>query len=140
MISRTTGLKHEQVEKLHEELIKQAIQNAQEKNNLIEKFSLLPHPEGGLYHEIYRAADFVKPIDSRYNGEERSAATIIYYLLGGDDFSSWHKVISDESWQYCSGSSLTLYFIDQNAELKKIKTGNPALEEDAVYQFTILPF
>ena len=45
---------------------------------LIALLNLQPHPEGGHYREVYRAADFVQPADAR---GKRSALTSIYFLL-----------------------------------------------------------
>lgn len=107
-------------------------------DKLVEKLGLIPHPEGGYFKETYRSKDVVKPTDKRYKGEERKASTAIYYLLGGEDFSSFHQVNSDELWQYCSGSPLTLYVIDKNShKLKEIQIGDPLQHENANYQYCI---
>lgn len=106
-------------------------------NKLVKKLGLISHPEGGFYKELYRSRDVIQPKDERYKGEDRCASTVIYYLLGGKDFSAWHKVNSDELWQYCSGSPLTLYIIGANDELKKIKIGDALKNEDCDYQYTV---
>lgn len=104
---------------------------------LVKKLELIPHPEGGYFKELYRSKDIVKPSDKRYEGESRSASTSIYYLLGGKDFSSFHKVNSDEIWQYCSGCPLTLYVIGKDTLLKTIKIGNPLEDPQATYQYCV---
>lgn len=108
-----------------------------ELDRLVQKLELAAHPEGGFYKEIYRSSDTIKPLDARYNGNERAAATVIYYLLKRNDFSAWHRVNSDESWQYCSGSSLTLYIIESDAKLKKVLIGNPYIDDNAVFHYTV---
>jgi predicted cupin superfamily sugar epimerase len=39
----------------------------------------------------------------------RHACTAIYYLLEGEQFSSFHIQKSDEQWHFYTGSSLTPY-------------------------------
>jgi predicted cupin superfamily sugar epimerase len=46
--------------------------------NLVEKFHLLPHPEGGYYAETFRS-DFPVLVDDPLN--RRMASTAIYFLL-----------------------------------------------------------
>lgn len=106
-------------------------------DRLVKKLDLIPHPEGGYFKETYRSKDTVKPSDKRYQGESRSASTAIYYLLGGEDFSSFHKVGSDEIWQYCAGCSLTLYIIGKDTALKTVKIGDPLKEEGTTYQYCV---
>ncbi len=76
---------------------------------LIELLQLQPHPEGGWYREIHRASATVRPADGR---PDRSALTVIYFLLQRGQFSAWHVVASDECWQYCEGASLELLMFD----------------------------
>ncbi|QDT56122.1 hypothetical protein Pan44_41730 [Caulifigura coniformis] len=76
---------------------------------LISLLELQPHPEGGWYREIHRAAAQVMPDDGR---PARSALTVIYFLLERGQFSAWHVVSSDECWQYCEGDPLELLTFD----------------------------
>ena len=79
--------------------------------SIIETLSLQPHPEGGFYREMYRSGLLVK--DSM-GLRSRSAYTSIYYLLTGDDFSSWHRIQSDETWYFHLGCDVLIYFFDKN--------------------------
>lgn len=72
---------------------------------LIEKLDLLPHPEGGYYRENYRAP---LRIASQTHQGDRAAFTSIYFLLDGSQYSAWHRVGSDESWFFHTGSDLEL--------------------------------
>src|SRR5690606_6025054 len=72
---------------------------------LIESLGLLPHPEGGYFREIHRSAGAVVPEDGR---DARSALTLIYFLLGEEQVSRWHRVASDETWHFHEGAPLEL--------------------------------
>ena len=76
---------------------------------LIRSLRLQPHPEGGHYREIHRSMLGVRPEDGR---RTRSALTLIYFLLDAQGQSRWHRVGSDEAWQYVEGAPLELFRID----------------------------
>ena len=57
-----------------------------------------------------------------YEGN-RSICTGIYYLLLGNQFSSFHRMKSDEIWHFYAGSSITLYMIQKNGSLNEIRLG-----------------
>lgn len=78
-------------------------------DELIELLSLVPHPEGGYYREIFRAAITV---EGTPHGAPRSASTAIYFLLPAGSFSAWHRVASDEAWHFYDGDPLELHTID----------------------------
>lgn len=79
----------------------------------IKKLQLFPHPEGGYFKEIYRSEGVIAQpsLPDRYNGG-RVYSTTIYYLLESGDFSSLHRLKSDEQWFHIDGSSLTIHSID----------------------------
>ena len=54
---------------------------------------------------------------------QKSAYTSIYYLLASEDFSSWHRIKSDETWYFHSGCDVIIYFFDMNKELQTIQLG-----------------
>lgn len=72
---------------------------------LITALELSPHPEGGWFREIHRAAYAVRPADGR---GERAAITVIWFLLVRGVSSRWHRVASDEVWQFVEGAPLDL--------------------------------
>lgn len=73
---------------------------------LIVALSLQPHPEGGFYRELFRAAGSVDPLDGR---PHRAALTSIDFLLPQGHASAWHRVRSDEAWHLLEGSPLQLW-------------------------------
>lgn len=82
----------------------------------IKKLNLEKHPEGGYFVNTYRSD---KTIDLRdYNGA-RYACTAIYYLLTGNQFSSFHIMKSDEIWHFYLGSSITLHILDSKGRLNE---------------------
>ena len=78
--------------------------------SLIERLALQPHPEGGWYREVHRAAERV--VTAR---GPRSALTTIYYLLEQGQLSRWHVVESDEVWHFYGGAPLELLAYDSSA-------------------------
>lgn len=103
----------------------------------IEKLGLTPHPEGGYYKEVYRSEIQISEhgLPSRYSGS-RKAVTSIYFLLKSDDISKFHKLKSDESWHFYTGSPLTIHQIDKAGTYSKIRLGSD-LEKDMTFQYTI---
>jgi len=72
-------------------------------SDLIARLGLKPHPEGGWYREMHRAADRVETARG-----PRAAITTIYYLLEQAQISRWHVVSSDEIWHFHAGAPLEL--------------------------------
>ena len=66
---------------------------------IIAALQLVPHPEGGWYHETFRAAAGM---------EERSAVSAIYYLLRAGELSRWHRIDATEIWHWYAGAPLLL--------------------------------
>jgi predicted cupin superfamily sugar epimerase len=88
---------------------------------IVERFGLAPHPEGGFFSEVYRSMLRVDH-PGVPNGLEsgRSAGTLIYFLLCGDDFSGFHRVRwSDEVWHLYAGGPLELFTIDGQGKLER---------------------
>ena len=68
-------------------------------DEIIARYGLAPHPEGGHYRETYRALP---------EGGGRGAVTSIYYLLRAGEFSHWHRIDAVEIWHYHAGAALRL--------------------------------
>ena len=68
-------------------------------DEIIARYGLAPHPEGGHYREIFRAS-------AEVGG--RGAVTSIYYLLRAGETSAWHRVDAVEIWHYHAGDALRL--------------------------------
>ena len=92
---------------------------------LIKRFGLLPHPEGGYYKETYRSAESI-PKDSlpgRFTGN-RNFSTAIYFLLEEGSFSAFHRIRSDECWHFYAGGTLLVHIINPNGKLETVNLGN----------------
>ena len=72
---------------------------------LIDKYKLIPHPEGGYYAVVYESKQTVK---SPVVNKVRKALTHIYFLLLKGQVSIFHKVVHDEIWNFYEGDSLKL--------------------------------
>jgi uncharacterized protein len=101
---------------------------------IVERFELLPHPEGGYFREIHRSAIALDhPAIDPSRGARRSGGTLIYFLLADGDFSALHRVRwSDEIWHLYAGGPLELHTIDANAHyVKRVLTGDLTRGEPA---------
>ena len=75
---------------------------------LIKELALEPHPEGGWYREEHRSTITV----CRNDGAQRSALTLIWFLLTHGDISRWHRVRgADETWHHAGGDPLELWIL-----------------------------
>jgi predicted cupin superfamily sugar epimerase len=81
---------------------------------------MVAHPEGGFYVECYRSDNFNLLSD----GRQRPYCTHIYYLLPSGDFSSWHKIKSDEIWHHYSGDPLVVVSLAEKEGVVKQKIGS----------------
>lgn len=100
----------------------------------IKTLGLLPHPEGGYFKEIYRAAGIISQpnLPMRYSGG-RAYSTSIYYLLEGTDFSSLHRLDSDEQWFHIDGSALTIHSIAPDGTYKAHQIGKDLKNGESPY-------
>jgi predicted cupin superfamily sugar epimerase len=85
-------------------------------HNLISRFNLSPHPEGGFFAETYRS----------------ESSTGIYYLLGQGDQSCFHRIKSDEMWHFYSGDPMVIVEINQKGEIKETELG-----ANATFQYVV---
>lgn len=105
-------------------------------SELISKFNLLPHPEGGYFAETYRSPN---QFDNNQNGDfpsKRNWSTAIYFLLVKDSFSAFHKIKSDEVWHFYFGSPIEVLEITPTGELKKTVLGTN-FNQGEVFQYTV---
>jgi predicted cupin superfamily sugar epimerase len=83
----------------------------------IKKLELILHPEGGYYKQIYSSKLQIERMkDNGSDNWKRSLSTSIYFLLRSGDVSKFHKLKSDELWYFHTGSSLTLYTMDEEGK------------------------
>ena len=71
---------------------------------IIQKFELEAHPEGGFYKRTYVA-------------ENNSFSSIIFLLAEGN-FSAFHKIKSDEQWNWYDGDAIVIH---EQTNMKKTR-------------------
>jgi len=98
---------------------------------LVEKFDLIPHPEGGYYKEIYRSKESIsqEALPARFTGD-RNFSTAIYFLLEHGNFSAFHRIQSDECWHFYAGQTLHVHVIHPDGKYELIKLGNDFTNEE----------
>ena len=112
-------------------------------DELIERYQLAPHEEGGHFAVIYSSAMSITRtssalISSAWTVYPRALCTAIYYLLRHAESSRLHRILSEELWIHISGQSLVVSFIrDDNAAAVQTRLG-PVTDPLAV-QFMFVP-
>lgn len=89
---------------------------------LISSLQLQPHPEGGYYTEVYRSGGIIEIEEDEFP-DGRNYNTAIYYLLGSDDQSHFHRIRSDEIWHHYEGSPITIHMISNLGEKRTLHLG-----------------
>lgn len=81
---------------------------------LLASYSFESHPEGGSYLETYRSE-----CESSFVGFTglRSSCTGIYFLLKEGEFSSLHRIKSDEMWHFYLGGPLEIIEVTPEGRL-----------------------
>lgn len=77
-------------------------------DEIIARYGLKPHPEGGHYRETFRAPA---------GDGDRGAVTAIYYLLKSSEISAWHRIDAVEIWHYHAGDVLRLDLSSDGVEI-----------------------
>lgn len=103
-------------------------------DRLIEKLGLQPlSGEGGYFSKVYRS-----PIEIPVRREPaapsvtRSLGSSIYYLITPDDFSSLHRLKSDEIFHFYLGDPAEMIQISESGEKKTILLGPDVLHGQQV--------
>ncbi len=73
--------------------------------NLIDKYNLVPYPEGGYYAVVYESK---QAVTSPVVNKNRKAITHIYLLLLKGRVSLFHTVAHDELWNLYEGDPVKL--------------------------------
>lgn len=91
----------------------------------IVRLQLEAHPEGGYYRETYRSDVTIsrEALPPGFSGP-RAAATAIYFLIEGENFSAFHRLRSDELWHHYAGSPLQVHAIDSAGAYSSLILGN----------------
>lgn len=105
--------------------------------DLVKKYEMLPHPEGGWYKETYRSNELINGIalPERFS-ENRSFSTAIYFLMENGNFSGFHRIKSDECWHFYAGQTLLVYVINNTGNLDIIRLGNN-IELGECFQYVV---
>lgn len=82
---------------------------------LIEKYKLQAHPEGGYFSEVYTAPYMYS--DTRETGGS------IYFLLDQNDISHFHVIDCDEIWYYHEGFGMRITMIDTDGKISHADLG-----------------
>jgi len=90
----------------------------------VEHLELQPHPEGGYFKEVYRSAETIPMagLPDRFAGP-RNYATSIYFLLESHQFSTLHRIQSDEAWHFYAGSAITVHEIHSSGAARQLVIG-----------------
>jgi hypothetical protein len=97
--------------------------NAQE---VIQRWGLQPHPEGGYYRELYRSPLTVTLQDAAPT--TYAACTHIYWVLQRGDFSAWHRVRQgDELWHWYGGDALEVHTLSPEYACQILSATQPCV-------------
>ncbi|MFN8281800.1 MAG: cupin domain-containing protein [Chitinophagales bacterium] len=66
--------------------------------DIIKKYELEKHPEGGFYKRTFL--------------QEEHKFSSILFLLTNDNFSAFHRIQSDEQWNWYYGDAIVIHEID----------------------------
>ena len=91
--------------------------------DIINKFEMTAHPEGGYYKETYRSSTLIET-----NFGKRPLSTGIYFLLKAGDVSHFHRIKSDEMWHFYGGDPLIVVEIDESGKLIETRLGTNILK------------
>jgi predicted cupin superfamily sugar epimerase len=106
--------------------------------DVIRLLKLEKHPcEGGWFRETYRSSEKISgsSLPKRYQAD-RSFATLIFYLISEQAFSTYHRVKSDEIFHYYLGDVAILSIISPEGKLSTIELGSN-LEQGNVIQAVV---
>ena len=76
---------------------------------IVRLLNMAPHPEGGWFVETFR---------DQPGPDGRARCTVIYFLLGADQVSAWHKVDASEIWLWQAGAPLALTISEDGVEAR----------------------
>jgi len=99
----------------------------------ITKLNLQPHPEGGVFREVFRAGGKIprSALDGDVRGD-RSFSTAIQFLLRAGELSVFHRLRFDELWCFCEGEPLILHILSGTRGYSSVRLG-PRAETGEVF-------
>ena len=77
--------------------------------DIIGRFGLEPHVEGGAFRELYRDGEA---------REGRGTSGVIYYYLGPEEHADFHVLDSDEYWLYHGGADLEIWSVQPDGAMR----------------------
>lgn len=86
---------------------------------LVGELALQPHPEGGFYAQTFRS-----DVEVMAPWAPRKAITSIHFLLPAGDFSSFHRLRSDEIWHHYCGAPVAIDVIEADGRHEQIVIGD----------------
>ena len=103
----------------------------------IDKLKMEQHPEGGYYKRLYASEENIRTVGlpERFTSTRR-LMSCIYFLLTADNFSSFHKLQSDEIWNFYTGQAVKLTTIIARGELNQKLLG-PDMEQGQAFQLAV---
>ena len=104
---------------------------------LISALQLERHVEGGWFREVYRSEGII-PGESLPEGFSglRNYCTSVYFLLQGEEISSFHRIRSDEIWHYYDGNSPVAVVVLTPEGTQEIRVGKE-LSKGEVFQAVV---
>ena len=96
-------------------------------DNIIQRFGLQPHPEGGHYTETYRGSTNVNAAWG-----DRSSSTAIFFLITPGSVSRLHRILSDEVWHFYLGGPMTILEISEEGILTETVLGQNIMANEQV--------
>jgi predicted cupin superfamily sugar epimerase len=97
---------------------------------LIRILGLSPHPEGGHFKETYRSPEIIFSPDHE---DGRNICTSILFLLETGTFSAFHRIDSDELWNFHEGDACLIHVLHHQGGYSLIRLGSN-LRESEVFQ------
>lgn len=94
---------------------------------LVRRFNMTPHPEGGFYRETYRSAGSIPATALPGFPGERSYSTAILFLLRQGDVSHLHRIRQDEIWHFYLGGPLRLAMLSPEGVWSEIILGGEVM-------------
>ncbi len=88
--------------------------------DLIASLNLKPHPEGGYYHEYYKATDIAHTLRGM-----QYTATSMWFLLTMGDVLNFHKLENDEIWYWHEGGAALIHMIRADGSYECVRVGPP---------------
>ncbi len=113
------------------ELIEQKIKE------IVQRLTLIPHPEGGYYKETYRSQGSIpNAVLAPSITGDRNYCTAIYFLLSHTNFSAFHRIQQDETWHHYDGGTLYVHVIHPDGTYQRFHLGKN-FDQGEEPQFTV---